>query len=195
MKSFKKTLLALAIISSSVTARAQFDPTVRDAGSKMRDEAITGHEYRANQRYAQEKSQTLYHRYYYPQTQPQAQAHPPLVTQQRAKDLAGEIRKDLKTSDAALAKLKANHAKEPEVVKLIDSIEKHHAKAHEVCGMLEDECIKENSDHKVCAQCCTDMWHELDAAKADTDKLFKMLNIKELETPKKAEPKKTEAKK
>ena len=94
-----------------------------------------------------------------------------------------------------MAKLKANHAKEPEVVKLIDNISKHHAKAHEVCGMLEEECVKEHGDHNVCAQCCADMWSELDAAKADTEKLFKMLNIKELEPPKKPEPKKTDAKK
>jgi hypothetical protein len=165
----------------------------------MRDEAITGHEYRAYQRSAQEKSQTLYHRYSYAPPQAQAQ-HQPLVSPQRAKEVAGEIRKDLKASDAALAKLKAAHAKEPEVVKVIDSIEKHHAKAHEVCGMLEDECIKEHSDHNVCSQCCADMWHELDAAKGDTDKLFKMLKIDSLEPPKKVEatkdaPKKVDAKK
>jgi hypothetical protein len=177
---------------SVLTAFGQFrDPTVRDAGSKMRDEAITGHEYRAYQRYAQEKAQTLYHRYSYTPAQPQPQVpHQPLVSPQRAKEIAGEIRKDLKTSDAALARLKTAHAKEPEVVKVIDSIEKHHAKAHEVCGMLEEECIKEHGDHNVCTQCCADMWHELDLAKADTDKLFKMLKIESLDAPKKMEAKK-----
>src|SRR5437762_11902230 len=169
MKTLKMaTLFAMFValsLGSALPGFAQFrDPTVRDAGSKMRDEAITGHEYRAYQRAAQEKSQTLYHRYSYAPSpaQPQAQQQP-LVSPQRAKEVAGEIRKDLKTSDAALARLKTAHAKEAEVVKVIDSIEKHHAKAHEVCGMLEEECIKEHGDHAVCGQCCADMWHELDA--------------------------------
>ena len=48
------------------------------------------------------------------------------------------IKKDLTEADKALAKLKADHAKEPEVVKQIALIEKHHAKAHEVCGMAEE---------------------------------------------------------
>ena len=61
--------------------------------------------------------------------------------------------------------------------------EKGHAQAHAVCGMLEEECSKKDTDHVMCAQCCSDMWHELDAAKADTDKLFKMLKIANLEPP------------
>jgi hypothetical protein len=193
MKTAMKTLVAIGVMASAGTAWAQFDPLVRDAGSKMRDEAISGHEYRARERYAQQHAQTLY--YYYTRPQPQ-------ITPQKAKEVAGEIRKNLSESDKLLAKIKTAHAKEPEVVKLIDSIEKHHAKAHEVCGMLEEECTKEHGDHVVCAQCCSDMWHELDAAKADTDKLFKMLKIEELPppakkvgTPQKAAPKKEETKK
>ena len=100
-----------------------------------------------------------------------------------------QIRKDLTASDKALAKLKAAHAREQEVARLIESIEKHHAKAHEACDMLEEECAKEDSDHAACATCCTDMWKELDAAKADTEKLFKLLKIETLEPPKKPDAK------
>ena len=39
------------------------------------------------------------------------------------------------------------------------------------------------------------LWQELDAAKADTDKLFKMLKIDNLDAPKKMEAKKDAAKK
>ena len=188
MKALKVSAAVGVMAAVSTAWGFQFrDPTIRDAGSKMRDEAITGHEYRAYQRYAQEKAQTLYHRYSYAPAQPQTPQQP-LVSPQRAKEVAGEIRKDLKASDAALARLKANHAKEPEVVKLIDGIEKHHAKAHEVCGMLEEECAKEQSDSSVCSHCCAEMWHELDTAKADTEKLFKMLKIDTLEPPKKSAP-------
>jgi hypothetical protein len=39
------------------------------------------------------------------------------------------------------------------------------------------------------------MWHELDAAKAETQKLLKMLKIDKLEAPKKVDPQKATAKK
>ena len=180
MKTFKM-LVALGIMASAVTAWAQFDPTVRDAGSKMRDEAITGHEYRAAQRAAQARSQTLYHYYAQPK---------PIVTKEQAKEAVVAIKKDLKEADTALAKLKKAHAKEPDVVKVIDSIEKHHAKAHEYGAMAEKDIEAEAAKHETMADCCSNAWHELEAAKTDTDKLFKMLNIKELEPPKKPEPKK-----
>src|SRR5437762_13464181 len=111
MKTLKMaTLFAMFValsLGSALPGFAQFrDPTVRDAGSKMRDEAITGHEYRAYQRAAQEKSQTLYHRYSYAPSQAQPQAQQPLGSPQRAKEVAGEIRKDLKTADAAQARPK-----------------------------------------------------------------------------------------
>jgi hypothetical protein len=182
MKTLKMMAMGLTVFCLGAIAWA--DPAVRDAGSKMRDEAITGHEYRAAQRAAQERSYTLYHYYAQPQ---------PIIKPEHAKEIVGAIKKDLTASDKALAKLKAAHAKEPEVVKLIESIEKHHARAHDVCGMAEEECAKEHGDHVMCSECCADMWHELDAAKADTAKLFKMLNIKELEPPKKADVKKSQA--
>jgi hypothetical protein len=178
MKIFRM-LAALGVLASAVTAWAQFDPTVRDAGSKMRDEAITGHEYRAAQRSAQARSQTLYHYYAQPK---------PIVTKEQAKEAAVAIKKDIKEADTALAKLKKAHAKEPEVVKLIEGIEKHHAKAHEFCAMTEKELEEESAKSETMADCCSNAWHELEAAKSDTDKLFKMLNIKELEPPKKAAP-------
>ncbi len=67
------------------------------------------------------------------------------------------IKKDLSEADKTLAKLKAEHAKEPEVLKQIGLIEKHHAKAHEVCGMAEEHCLKEQGDHVAIADRCTDM--------------------------------------
>lgn len=180
MKTLKMLALAGTVVCLGTVSTLFADPAVRDAGSKMRDEAITGHEYRAAERAAQERAQTLY--YYYAQPKP-------IITREHATEVVGAIRKDLTASDKALAKLKAAHAKEPEVVKLIESIEKHHAAAHEVCGMAEEECAKEHGDHVMCSECCASMWHELDAAKADTEKLFKMLKIQNLEPPKKVAPK------
>ena len=165
----------LALLAVPFASAQAPRPELRDAGSKMRDEAISGHEYLMYQRLARDRAEITYHQY----TRPA-----PTITPHQAKEAVVQVRKDLTASDKALAALKAAHAKEPEVVKLIESIEKHHVKAHEVCGMAEEECSKEHGDHVVCATCCADMWKELDAAKADTDKLFKLLKIDKLEPPK-----------
>lgn len=157
------------------------------ADHKITGDAFRHGQARTYQQHAQDRAQTLYY-YYYNQPKPQ-------ISKQEAKEMVGAIRKDLTVSDKALADLKAAHAKEPEVVKQIELIQKHHAKAHEVCGMAEEECTKEHGDHVVCAECCSQMWHELDAAKAETEKLFKMLKIEKLPPPKKVEPKKDAPKK
>lgn len=156
------------------------------------DHKITGDAFRHGQaqtyqQHAQDRSQTLYY-YYYNQPKPQ-------ISKQEAKEIVGAIRKDLTISDKALADLKAAHAKEPEVVKQIALIEKHHARAKEVCGMAAEQCEKEHGDHVMVCDCCTDMWHELDAAQVETQKLLKMLKIEKLPIPKKAADKKAVDKK
>lgn len=174
-------LCALSFVLSSSIASAQ----LRDAGSKIRGDALSGHELQSAQRHAQERSQTLY---YY------SQSKEPLPKQE-AKELVGGIKKDLTASDKALAKLKAEHAKEPDVLKQIALIEKHQARAHEVCGMAEEQCAKEHGDHVAICDCCTDMWNELDAAQVETQKLLKMLKIEKLPVPKKSTDTKSDAKK
>ncbi len=152
-----------------------------DAGAKIRGDAWNGGRVQTYQQHAQDRSQMLYQ-----YAQPQSP-----VTKQEAKELVSGIKKDLTEADKALAKLKADHAKEPQVVKQIALIEKHHAKAHEICGMAEEHCLKEHGDHVAIADCCTDMWNEIDAAQVETKKLLKMLKIDKLPIPKKATDKKT----
>ena len=178
MKTAMKSLVAgtVLVLSLATSASAQPRPELRDAGSKARDEVVSGHEYLMYQRLARDRANITYHQY----TRPAPQITPP-----QAKQAAAQIRKDLTASDQALARLKAVHAREQEVAKLVESIEKHHAKAHEACDMLEEECSKEDGDHAACAACCTDMWKEIDAARADTEKLFKLLKIDELQPPEK----------
>lgn len=156
---------------------------VRDAGSKIRDGGMA-HGVQMYQRHAQDRTQMLY---YYSQSQQP-------IPKVEAKELVTGIKTDLTAADKALAKLKAEHAKEPEVVKLITSIEKHHAKAHEVCGMAEEQCLKEHGDHVVIGDCCSEMWHEVDAARSETAKLLKLLKIEKLEPLKKVTAKKDVAK-
>ncbi len=174
------SLFALCFVLISQVAFAQ-----NDAGAKIRGDAWNGGLVRTYQQHAQDRSQLLHH-YAQPQTP---------VSKQEAKELVGGIKKDLTEADKALAKLKVDHAKEPEIVKQIALIEKHHAKAHEVCGMAEEHCLKEHGDHVAIANCCSDMWHEIDAAQSETQKLLKMLKIEKLPIPKKTADKKPEAKK
>lgn len=175
LKRFAVTAMCVVLASQFVAAQ-QFNP----GRIKALGEAMQGHEHQTYQNLAQQRAHTLY---YY------AQSKEP-VPMTEAKELVAGIKKDLSASDAALAKLKAAHAKEPEVVKLIESIEKHHAKAHEVCGMAEEACSKEHGDHVVIGNCCSEMYHEIDAAKTETAKLLKMLKIEKLDPPKKVEAKK-----
>jgi hypothetical protein len=151
---------------------------------------MLGHQTQSYQQHAQDKAQTLY---YY------SQAQQP-VPKTEAKDLLEGMRKDLKKSEAALAKLQAEFAKNKDAIELIDSIRKHHEKATEMCGMAEEACAKEEGDNVVVGDCCSEMYHEMEAAKADTQKLLKMLKIEKLEPPKKTaakpgSPKKTDTKK
>ena len=182
MKSVKMfALCAVAVLFVNVVAAV----AQNDAGAKIRGDAWNGRQVQSYQQHAQDRSQMLYQ-----YAQPQSP-----VTKQEAKELVTGIKKDLTAADKALAKLKADHAKEPEVVKQIALIEKHHAKAHEVCGMAEEHCLKEHGDHVAIADCCTDMWVEIDAAQVETNKLLKMLKIEKLPIPKKGTEKKAEPKK
>lgn len=174
MKMFT-TLSILTVMFLGLSGAFAYDPQIRDAGAKLRDGGVA-HGVDMYQRHAQDRSQVLY---YY------SQAQQP-IPKVEAKELVTGIKKDLSAADKGLAALKAAHAKEPDVVKLITSIEKHHAKAHEVCGMAEEQCLKEHGDHVVIGDCCSQMWHEVDAARAETAKLLKMLKIDKLEPPKKA---------
>ena len=172
------------VFASQLASAQQFNP----GRNKTLGEAMAGHEAQAYQGLAQQRAQTLY--YYAQPQQPisngQAQQ---LIPMAQAKELVAGIKKDLSASDAALAKIKVERAKDPEVLKQIALIEKHHAKAHEVCGMAEEHCLKEQGDHVMIANCCSDMWHEIDAAQVETTKLLKMLKIEKLEAPKKVESK------
>lgn len=171
--------LGLAIMFLVVPGAFAQNDGVRDAGSKIRDGGMA-HGVQMYQRHAQDRSQMLY---YYSQSQQP-------IPKAEAKELVTGIKTDLTAADKALAMLKAEHAQEPEVVKLITSIEKHHAKAHEACGMAEEHCLKEHGDHVAIGDCCSEMWHEVDAARSETAKLLKLLKIDKLDPPKPATSKK-----
>lgn len=164
----KTLVIGSAALLMSTMALAK-DESYLNAGHKM-----AAHQAVTSQQHAQDRVQSLY---YY------GQAQQP-IPKAEAKELVEGIKKDLKASQAALAKLQSEHAKNKDAIALIDSIKKHHAKAEETCGMAEEACLKEEQDEVVVGDCCSEMFHEIEAAKADTQKLLKLLKI-ELEPPKK----------
>lgn len=160
-----------------------------DAGRKIRDGAVS-HGVQMYQRHAQNRSQVLY---YQTQTQPTTKTKVP-VAKAEATDLISGIKSDLAGADKELAKLKADHPKEPEVLKLIASIEKHHANVRTACTLAEEHAKKEHHDHVALSDCSADMWHELEAGSAETTKLMKLLKVDKIEPPKKPVAKKEAAK-
>ena len=169
-----KTLRALALCGSVVSLAT----TVAVAQDYLRaDHKMLGHRIQSSQQHAQDHAQTLY-------------SAPQPIPKDDAKELVAQMKKELAAADKALNTLKAEVSKNKEAVDLIESIKKHHAKAHEHCGMAEEFCLKEPLEKDEVGNCCADMYHELEAAKAETDKLLKMLKISKPEPPKKPAPKK-----
>jgi hypothetical protein len=167
--------IGTALFVSGTVALAQQDQPYFHAGWKM-----LGAKAVMEQRHAQDQAQQLYYYNQIPKTVPKSKDD--------AKALVVGIKKGLSEADKALDKLKAEPevAKNKDAVALIDSIKKHHAKSHEVCGMAEEACAKHHPDtgeDPVVGDCCSDMWHEIDAAKADTMKLLKLLKIDKLDPP------------
>ena len=183
MKTLHAAVVIGAVLSvSGAVARGANQPYFHAGWKMLGAEAVMG------QQHAQDRAQTLYYYNQIPKTVPKSHDD--------AKALVAGIKKDLGDADTALDKLKVEVAKNKEAVALIDSIKKHHAKAHEVCGMAEEICMKHHEgEDAALGDCCSDMWHEIDAAKADTAKLLKLLKIDKLEPPKKAEVTKAAAKK
>ena len=169
-----KTLTCVALVGVIVVlpGSALF---AKDEPYLRADHKLLGHQTQTSQQHAQHQAQTLY---YYSQSQQP-------VPKQEAKDLIAGIRRDLEASQRTLAALKAEYAKHKEAIDLFESIKKHHANANELCGMAEEECGKADQDKVAIGDCCSEMWHELDAAGKETQKLLEMLKIEKLAPPKK----------
>ena len=172
-----KTMAALAMFGAVVILAAS---TAAAEDFTKADHKMLGSRIQSGQEHAQRQAQALYH---YGQTQQP-------IPKDDAKEMLATMKRELAAADKALAKLKVDVEKNKDAVALIDSIKKHHANAHEQCGMAEEACSKPDTDKVVVGDCCSEMYFELEAAKEETAKLLKMLKIEKLETPKKPVPKK-----
>ena len=168
---FRMTCLGLAtaaVFSATAFAQQLIGP---DAGAKARGEVTSS---ATHQRHAQEHTQILY---YTLEVNPKAA---PAVIQEQA----ASVKESLAKSDESLKAVKTAHVKDPEVVKLVDSILKHHASAAAHCDMALDFIKKGDSGTKL-PDCCADIHGEIEAAKKDMDKLTKLLKAEPLPIPKK----------
>jgi hypothetical protein len=95
------------------------------------------------------------------------------------------VKTALAKADESLKAVKEAHSKDAEVVKLVDSILKHHAAATSHCGMAAECAVKGEGSEKV-ADCCVEMHDELEAANKQLTALKKHLKVEELPVPKKA---------
>ena len=160
------TLLAVSVVGSTAFAQKTIGP---DAGAKARGEVTSSAIY---QRHALDYSRMMYDSQ---QIQPTA---PPAVLEKQTVT----VKDNLTKSDEALKAVKAAHSNDPETVKLVDSILKHHANTVAHCNMLMECCKKGDGPGKI-ADCCVDMHDELKAAKKEMDMLKKHLKIEELPVP------------
>lgn len=142
-----------------------------DAGAKARGEVTSS---ATHQRHAQEHVQILYNTL---EVNPKAA---PAVIQEQA----ASVKTSLTKSDELLKSVKVAHAKDPEVVKLVDSILKHHADAAAHCDMAADYIKKGDAAGKL-PSCCADIHEHIEAAKKVMDKLKKLVKAEELTVPKK----------
>ncbi len=177
MKSKWSAIVGVAALMAVFAGQSA--PAQDGAGAKFKGHVNNFWEAQGWQNHAQDYSRTMY---YSQQIQPAAS--PAVVEKQ-----AATVKEDLAKSDEALKAVKAAHAKDPEAVKLVDSILKHHANAAAHCNMVQECCKKSEEPGKI-ADCCVDIHDELEAAKAEMAKLKKHLKIEELPIPKKQAAKK-----
>ncbi len=166
------TVASMAMLATTVLAQT-IGP---DAGAKARGEVTSS---ATHQRHAQDHARILY---YTMEVNPKAA--PAVVLEQ-----AASVKESLAKSDESLKAVKAVHAKDSEVVALVDSILKHHANAAAHCDMAA-EFIKKGDPAGKISDCCVDIHNEVELAKIDMAKLTKLLKAEELPVPKKQTPQK-----
>jgi hypothetical protein len=146
------------------------------------DHKVDSFRVRNNTRHARDQARTTFHA---------AQAPRP-VPRVEVKDATVAIRRDLEASNKSLAKLEADftklqaeNAELKDAVALLASMRKHNAKVLEQCDMCDKATDNPDGDNEAVADCCAEIYAELEEEEADIDKLLKLLKIDELPPPKK----------
>lgn len=168
--------LGLLLATSAVSvAFAQLD-----AGAKARgDYGYTGarHSFQSGGTrigHAREYTQQLYN---YSQGCAPGQLQPGVV-----KSESEQIGNTIQTARKSLDSVKkvATTAKDEDVVKRLESIDKHLLAAVDHHKMLHMECCKDEVGNESVGNCCSDLMTELDKALAEHAALNRMLKVKDL---------------
>jgi copper chaperone CopZ len=138
---------------------------IRDAGSKMRDEAITGHEMRMYQRHAQDHARVLYR---------SGQAQQPLAAE-KAQRHAKAIRENVVEASKGLEAVAKANADDKAIQKSAAAIRKQHDEVIALCDHLDAECRKSDSSAEMICECCATIEKSLAAAQKETDALLETL--------------------
>ena len=138
---------------------------IRDAGSKMRDEAITGHEMRMYQRHAQDHAKTLYR---------SGQSQQPLIAE-KAQRHAKAIRENTVEASKSVEAIAKSHADDKTIQKSAAAILKQHDEVLAMCDHLDAECQKSDSSVAMICGCCATIEKSLAAALKETDDLAEAL--------------------
>lgn len=177
----KRTVTALVVVALFIPyVGFAADPAIRDAGSKIRGEAMAGHEARS---YTESARHHAHYLYYY--AQPEA---PVKLTPKKADEHITGAKTNIENAEKAIAVLKAKYETDKDVTKDIAAIEKLLASAKTGCGTCAEHCLKQTIDHMKTMACCVGMYADLKSAGEQIAALLKKLKIESLPEPKPAAP-------
>lgn len=164
------TLSVALVFVSSMSVFAQ------NAASQARGDAHGNYQFEAHRLFTHQAHAQDYARIIHQQGQLKEG-----VSVEEAQDYVASIRKNIASANKALDKLAAAHPKDEAVKKSVEAIRKLHKNAISHCEMCEAECKKvAEADKAVIMKCCADMAKDLNAARAETEKLMKHLKIDHL---------------
>jgi hypothetical protein len=178
---FRREMKMASILAGSIlllTATASVAFAQLDAGAKLRgDYGYTGARHSvqgAGTRigHAREYTQQLYT---YAQGCPTGTLQPPIVKQE-SEQIGNTIQAARQNLDSV--KKVAATAKDEDILKRIESIDKHLVAAADHHKMLHMECCKDEAGNEAIGNCCSDLMTELDKALAEHAALIRQLKPK-----------------
>ena len=165
--------LALAGLCLVFTTQWTFAQRVDPLRSKTLDEAMAGREYQAIRRVEgyQAQAPCLMGSSFAAPTAPQ------LYPQVDAQGRTIGVQRDVSISPAMLARIRAEHAGNPQVQRQVARVEWHYARARNACGLTEEQCLQERGNNLTISSCCSQLWYDMNAAEHEARKLFEMINV------------------
>ncbi|MEX2121530.1 MAG: hypothetical protein WD847_18215 [Pirellulales bacterium] len=173
--------LVLALVAVALLSLAAYAQKIDySAGRKMSGSVYRPHSASAYQRQARSHARVLNH---------YGRRHE-AVPQDTAQEHATEIRRNMEAATKEVAKLEKDKQlrNNKQIMEQVAKVREHHAKAAEMCDMLDEACAQGDADSATLCECCSVIYKELEAAEAEHDKLKQMLGVEPLDEPGKEPP-------